>query len=253
MNTCIYRGWVRHRRFNPRGHQFRYRLAMLYLDLAELDTVFRGRWLWSAQRPALARFRREDHFGDPSIPLDTSVRDLVEREIGRRPQGPIRLLTNLRYFGYCFNPISIYYCFGATNEEVEYVVAEVTNTPWGERHCYVIDGISHRRFQKRLHVSPFLPMSLNYLWRGTRPDRRLAVHMDVFDDRDKRFDATLVLQRQALDGPALAGALLRFMTFKVIAAIHWEALRLWLKGVPVYNHPDPTEVLHEGIPPSVHR
>ena len=242
MNSCIYLGQVSHRRLQPRHHAFRYRLFMLYLDLAELDEVFRGRWLWSAQRPALAWFRREDHFGDPHLPLDTCVRDLVQRETGHRPAGPIRLLTHLRYFGYCFNPISIYYCFAPDSEQVEALVAEVTNTPWGERHCYVLEAVrpgQPQRFRKAMHVSPFMPLPLEYVWRSNQPSERLGVHMDVLQDGEKLFDATLGLRRRAISGRALATVLLGFpcMTLVVIAAIYWQALRLWFKQMPFFDHP----------------
>ncbi len=138
MDSAIFAGQVRHRRIQPTGHEFVYRLFMMYLDLSELDTVFRHRWLWSTRRSALARFRRENHLGDATVPLDQAVRDLVEGETGSRPQGPVRLLTNLSYFGYCFNPVSFYYCFDAADQQLETIVAEVNNTPWGERFCYVL-------------------------------------------------------------------------------------------------------------------
>jgi DUF1365 family protein len=253
MNSCLYTGRITHRRFSPRRHTFSYTLFMVYLDLAELDQVFCGRWLWSTGRPALAWFRRQDHFGDPALPLETCVRDLVQRQTGCRPQGPIRLLTHLRYFGYCFNPISIYYCFDPDDSRVETIVAEVTNTPWGERHCYVLAQPSqpkHRyQFPKALHVSPFMPMTLDYAWRCNEPDERLGVHMDVLAGADKLFDATLTLRRRAISGPALAGILLRFpaMTFKVIAAIYWEALRLWRKRVPFIDHPANSSKTAEGL------
>jgi DUF1365 family protein len=246
LNSCLYTGRIRHRRLLPAEHVFDYDLFMVYLDLAELDAVFRGRWLWSTRAPALAWWRRRDHFGDPDVPLDTSVRDLVAKEIGRRPQGPIRLLTHLRYFGYCFNPISIYYCFSDVEERVEAIVAEVTNTPWGERCCYVLadnsrqDGRRHRyRFAKRMHVSPFMPMGLDYLWRCNEPSERLSVHMDVLQNDRKLFDATLALRRRAITGASLSATLSRFpmVTLKVIAAIHWEALRLWFKRAPLFDHP----------------
>ncbi len=242
LASCLYEGWVSHRRFTPVEHAFRYRLFMVYLDLAELDRAFAGRWLWSARRPALAWFCRRDHVGDPARPLDDCVRELVAQETGHRPAGPIRLLTHLRYFGYCFNPISIFYCFDAADEGLEALVAEVTNTPWGERRCYVLTAVpGHRyRFPKDLHVSPFMGLDLDYAWRCNPPGERLAVHMDVERAGRKLFDATLGLRRRPLSGVALAGALARhpLMTLKVIAAIHWEALRLWLKGVPVVDHPN---------------
>ena len=217
MHSAIYHGWVRHRRFAPREHAFRYRLFMVYLDLADLDEVFRSRWLWSAHRPALAKFDRADHLGSSEIPLDQAVRDLVEQRTGLRPQGPIRLLTHLRYFGYGFNPVSIYYCFDAIDSHVDTIVAEVNNTPWGEQHCYVLDesrnqgrhGQKRYRFAKDFHVSPFMPMDAIYDWHFTAPGDELFVHMQLMRP-DKIFDATMWLQRSPISGLHLARVLIQF-------------------------------------------
>lgn len=242
MKSCLYVGSLRHRRLAPRPHAFRYDLFMSYLDLAELDEVFRGRWLWSARRPALAWFKRADYLGDAALPLDEAVREKVWRETGTRPRGPIRLLTHLRMFGHCFNPVSFYYCFDARGERVETVVAEITNTPWKERHAYVLPvrGDEMRfRFGKSFHVSPFMPMAQQYHWRFGTPGPRLAVHMENHDERGKVFDATLTLERREIGSAALAGALARhpFLTLQVLGAIHWQALWLWAKRVPVHAHP----------------
>lgn len=246
MHSAIFEGQVNHRRFAPVAHAFRYRLFMLYLDLSELDEVFRGRWLWSTRRPVPARFRRRDHFGDPAVPLDESVRALVAERTGRRPRGPIRLLTHLSYFGYCFNPVSFFYCYDEDDSRIETIVAEVSNTPWGERHLYVLDaarsddrGIPAFAPAKALHVSPFMPMDVDYRWRFSAPGPRLAVHMVNTRRAVKVFSATLALKRTEISGPALARVLAGYplMTLKVIAAIHWQALKLWLKGAPVYDHP----------------
>lgn len=260
MHSAIYHGWVRHRRFQPTRHAFRYRLFMLYLDLAELEQLFEGRWLWSTRRFAFARFRREQHFGDPTVPLDEAVRDLVQRRTGRRPAGPIRLLCHPAYLGYCFNPIAVFYCFDETGEWVEAIVAEVTNTPWGERHCYVLDARDGegspklaRRFAKRMHVSPFMGMNQSYDWRSNRPGERLVVHIAGRQQAQRLLDATLVLERRPMTPQNLALALTRhpLMTWKVAAGIHWEALRLWLKRVPIHDHPkydpDDEKSAHEGI------
>jgi DUF1365 family protein len=247
MHSSIFSGQVSHSRTIPLSHSFRYRLFMMYLDLSELDHVFEGRWLWSTNRTAVARFRRENHFGDPDKPLDESVRELVTEKTGLRPEGPIRLLTHLSYFGYCFNPISLYYCFDQDDTRVETIVAEVSNTPWGERHCYVLSDIINfgddrtRRFRinKQLHVSPFMGMNVTYEWLLTEPSDDLVVRINNSVDRERFFNATLILKRQQISGLSLARALVSFpfMTFRVIWGIHWQALKLWLKGCPVKTHP----------------
>ena len=220
---------------------------MMYLDLDELPQLFRHRWFWSSSRPALARFRRQDHLGPADRSLDESVRDLVESETGERPAGPIRLLTNLSYFGYCFNPVSFYYCFGRDDESVEYLVAEVNNTPWGERDTYVLScretsgdaSCWHFRPRKKMHVSPFMPMDVDYDWALTAPGARVSVYMANSKGGERIFDAAMQMARVEISSRTLAGVLLRFplMTLKVITAIYWEALRLWLKRCPIHVHP----------------
>ena len=195
--SAIYEGWVRHRRYSPHAHEFRYRLFLLYLDLAEIDRVFEGRWLWSAGRRNLAQFRRSDYLGDPEVPLDEAVRECVRAATGRRPEGPIRVLAHGRYFGYCFNPVAFYYCFRPDGETLDTIVAEITNTPWKERHQYVLPvdsgtphGIAREwSFPKAFHVSPFMPMQRDYTWRFTVPGESARVHMDVLREGARDFDA----------------------------------------------------------------
>ncbi len=256
MHSRIYKGWVRHRRVAPTRNQFRYRMFMLYIDLAELPALFDGVPFWSARRPALAWFRRADYLGPAEVPLECAVRDLVERRTGRRPGGPIRLLTHLRYFGYCMNPVSFYYCYSEAGDELETIVAEITNTPWKERHQYVLpvsrgDGrLLHFDFDKTFHVSPFLPMDMRYLWDFSPPGRRLYVHMRNLRGGAALFDATLALEAEPLGAAALARALLLFplMTLKVIGAIHWQALRLWAKRTPFFAHPPGAGAVPPGSP-----
>lgn len=259
LTSCIYEGYVRHRRFQPVLNQFQYRVFLMYLDLAELPTLFQGRWLWSADRVNLAYFRRRDHLGDPQVPLDRAVRDLVAAKTGIRPRGPIRLLAHLRYFGYCFNPASIYYCYDESGARVDAIVVQIHNTPWGEEHCYVLDEAhneysspSFKRFQfaKAFHVSPFMPMDIWYDWRFKEPGETLSAHFMNYREGDKVFDATLRIARQELIPGNLTRVLLSYppMTLKVITMIHWQALRLWLKGARFYVHPKKRQ--GKGLEPS---
>ena len=251
MHSCIYEGQVRHRRFTPRSHQFSYRLYLLYLDLAELPDLFDKYWLWSARGPNLAWFRRKDHMGDAAVPLDTAIRQTIHDATGIQPEGPIRLLTHLRYFGYGFNPVSFYYCFDREDKQLQTIVAEVNNTPWGEQHYYVLPASEHcghsrhqrHKRQKEFHVSPFMPMDIDYDWRFSLPDKRLNVHMENYHAKSKIFDATLQLERKPISSSSLARVLLQypFITGKVITTIYWQALKLLLNKVPFYSHPDKKE------------
>lgn len=220
----------------------------MFLDLKELPTLFDIHPLWSYQRWNVAFFRRKDHFGDPSVPLDTAVRDLVQTNLGNRPAGPIRLLTHLRYFGYCFNPASFYYCYDDSDIRVETIVVEIHNTPWGERHCYVfgdsqnehpVDHWRRYRFNKNFHVSPFIDMDIQYDWRFRVPGDIIRVHMIDIEKHKKLFDATLMLKRQPISHKGLTRVLIKYplMTMKVTTMIHFQALRLLLKNTPFFTHP----------------
>lgn len=252
MESCLYTGQVGHQRVAPVSNAFRYSLFFLYLDLAELETVFAGRWLWSVERSNWATFRRSDHFRPDLLPLESVVRAEVERQLGRRPHGPIRLLTHLRYLGYCFNPISIYYCFAEDGHTLEAFLVEIHNTPWGEEYLRAFDARTEQRdgewhlyrLDKEFHVSPFMPMDIVYDWRFTAPAEQLAVRMTNTRQGTEVFNASLHLRQQPLTGGNLAGMLLRwpFMTAKVIAAIYWQALRLQLKGVPFCAHPEQLDI-----------
>lgn len=220
---------------------------MLYADLSELPEVLDRHPAWSSRRPALAWLRRADHFGDPERPLSDCVRELVLERTGRRPTGAVRLLTHPRTLGFVFNPVSFFYCFDESGDRVDAIVAEVDNTPWGERHLYVLPRehatVRDERlafdFDKQFHVSPFQPMKQRYAWRFSTPGPRLWVHMENLERGERRFDATLTMERTPLTRESMSRVLRGhpLMTAKVFGAIYWNALRLVLEGAPFFDHP----------------
>ena len=247
MHSCLYEGQVSHKRYSPAKHQFKYKLFMLYIDLDELPDLFKGYWLWSVNRHNLASFWRKKHLGETNVSLKQSVQELILKKTGKTHTGPVRMLTHLSYFGFGFNPVSFYYCFSADGQTVEFIVAEVNNTPWGEQHCYVMDAATntgeqnlHRyAAEKEFHVSPFMPMEIQYDWKFSVPDEHFTVHMMNFHSSDKIFEATLALKRKAFNHANLMSVLIRFpaVTIKVMVSIYYQALKLWLKRVPIFDHP----------------
>ena len=223
--SAFYEGTVTHRRHAVREHAFRHRVSMAYVDLDDVPALL-GR-----------RFRRSDHLGDPARPLADVVRELAGPDA---PQGPVRLLTNLRTLGHCFNPVCFHYLFEADGETVGAVVAEVTNTPWGERQAYVLRREGGGRvlagdLDKRMHVSPFMSMDQRYLLRAAVPGPTLSVHIENREAGERVFAATLHLERRTLSRRALArhhGA-----TLRTVALISAHAVALRLKGVPWHRRP----------------
>ncbi|WP_404299143.1 DUF1365 domain-containing protein [Halomonas sp.] len=253
----IYRGTLRHRRFLPRQHAFTYRVWMAWLDLDELPELFDGVTGFSARGPALARFRRRDYLTDDlkndlkddlaphDRPLKQAAHEEIERQLGWAPDGRICLLTQLRTLGLGINPVSLYYAFDTENR-LRAVLGEVTNVPWGERARYAcaIEPTRHSHeatFAKTMHVSPFNPMDMTYRWRFNTPEAQLMMHMENWQGDAKHFDATLTLEARPATRGVLLGTLARqpWMSLKTLAGIHFEALRLWLKRVPIHDHPGP--------------
>ena len=247
MNSCLYEGQVRHRRHSPKKHIFNYKLFFVYLDLDELESVFDRRWFWSTKRRAIAQLKRSDYIGNNNVSIKNAVIQRIKEETGVTHTGNIKVLTHLRYFGYNFNPVTFYYCYSETGEAIDFIVAEITNTPWGERHSYVLNNKEKRnkmRFSlaKDFHVSPFMPMQLDYDWRFSTPNDALNVHMinTTTDGNEQIFDATLKLKKRPISffNCARAITLFPFVTVKVIVGIYWQALRLYIKKTPLFTHPD---------------
>ncbi|QNI01566.1 DUF1365 domain-containing protein [Halomonas sp. SH5A2] len=242
-HSRVYRGTLRHRRFTPHAHRFDYQLWMAWLDLDELPTLFDGVPGFSARGAALARFRREDYLGPTDRPLATAVREELTRQLGSAPEGRICVLTQLRTLGAMFNPISMYYAYDRQGQ-LAAVLGEVTNMPWRERTCYACRVDSHRHshhatFDKAMHVSPFNPMDMTYRWRFNTPGDQLLLHMENWQAGQRHFDATLTLEAAPATAKVLLATLARqpWISLKTITGIHFEALRLWLKRNPIYNHP----------------
>lgn len=246
MKSCFYEGTVVHRRLTPVVRAFPFRLFMTYVDLSEIETVFGRRGLWSTKFPAVARFRRRDYLGEPRESLDESVRRLVAERTGRRPEGPIRLLTNFRTCGFTMNPVSFYYCFDAADRNVETLVAEVRNTPWGETHCYVVDCSSRcdsadelPESTKQMHVSPFLEMGMKYRWRLATPGEGLTLGIENRTDEDVPFRVDLALKQVPITTRSRLRMLVRYplLTWFIFLRIYLEAWRVWRLGVPFVPHP----------------
>lgn len=247
MHSCIYEGVVAHRRHQPVAHGFHYRLFMVYLDLEELPALQRSGGLIPSRKFATWSFLREDHlFGVE--PIVDEVRELITAQTGTKPAGPIRLLTQLRHCGYYFSPLNLYFVFDGQDQQLEYVVAEVNNTPWKERHCYVLwsgnqvgsAGPLSFEHPKQFHVSPFMGMDMAYRWVVDPPGSELGVRLTNLQQGRELFEASLQLSRHELDKSTLRRMALRYplVTGRISAAIYYQALQLWWKRCPFFPHPN---------------
>lgn len=254
MISAVYTGTVRHRRFEPRVRVLAHSVTYFFLDLEEIPRLFRFPFLFAYDRPALFSFVRKHFIGGRKEPVKSiadTVRERVREKHGFTPEGPIRLLAQISYFGFCFNPVVFYYCYDRTGERLEAIVAEITNTPWNETHAYVLrcspseNARQKFEFEKTFHVSPFLSMDYGYAWTFTKPTNSLVVHMENHPNarnpgaKSVHFDATLTLHRHEWSFRAVAGALFRqpFMTLKTLSLIYIHAGILWMRRFTFYPHP----------------
>lgn len=266
MQSAIYTGNIRHRRFVPNAHSFNYPLFMLYLDLDELPDLFSNKWFCSLERFNLVSFKRKDYFAPEQPNLKQAVINRVSEDFKSKGQAApeiahVRMLMHARYLNIVFNPVVFYYCFD-DHQNLIAILAEITNTPWAERHDYVLPVNEKRTdmgyrsggnnkhifsFGKKFHVSPFNPMNMDYRWVFGLPKAHLVVHMENAmkalssggnDAVEKHFDATLNLERKSFEDN-LSKTLIQYpiITVKVILGIYWQAFRLWVKRNPFYDHP----------------
>lgn len=253
MYSSIYQGKLRHRRFYPKQHEFSYESTLFYIDLDELPDLFEGVRGWSLERRNLGCFRRADYLGDAAQPLKDEVKKECTKLLGYSPHGAVRMLTSLRMWGMCFNPVTFYYLFEVDNDKPSVILAQVNNTPWDERHIYALEcdadtGKINTEFDKQFHVSPFNPLNMRYHWISTAPGEQLVVHMEnhaaisesTSESKNalRHMDATLTMARKPWDKQHLQRLLWQqpWITLKVPVAIYWQALKLFLKGVPFYSH-----------------
>ena len=217
---------------------------MTFFDVSKIDSMFKKSFLWNINKFGLVSYYRKDYHGDINLPLDDAVRNTVKKKTGINTYGPIRVLTHLRYFGYCFNPVTFYYIYNKDDSDVELIMAEVTNTPWNERHSYFILNKSNKLFRQKLkkefHVSPFWDMDHDYDWYFSDVSDTISVNMINYKDEKKVFDATLSLSvSKKITNLNLFLSVLRFpfSTLMVYLRIHYQAFKLWVKGATFYDHP----------------
>lgn len=256
MKSAIYEGVVTHRRHSTPAtghveHGFDNELALAYVYLDELDEFVRRHPLCSSTRANALWFRRADYLGDPARSLEDAVRDVVEERLGTRPMGDVAMLGQLRTWGWLFNPLTLYYCFGEGGTRVEAIVMEVTSTPWHERHVYVLDTREeYLRFKKEMHVSPFLGMDQDYVVSWSEPGARLRFHVENRQGDERLFDAALNLRRRDVSRRELARMIWRrpLQSYGVSAGIYRQALALYRKGAPFHSRRPPVAVTRTTCP-----
>jgi len=241
LSSKLLVGNVRHRRFTPKKHELSYSLFMPCIDLDEWPALAEKVWGVGDRWWHWARFNRNDYLGQGA--LKQSVQQKVYELTGNKVEGKVLAVIHLRYLGVYFSPVNFYYLYD-TDGEWRYLLAEVSNTPWNERHYYAIpaeqgDDGENWRHEKAFHVSPFNPVDQQYQWRLKPITDSLMVHLECHK-QGKVFDATLAMKAQEFSSKSLFLLLVKtpIMAVKMTAGIYWHAFKLWVKGVPVYDHPN---------------
>lgn len=235
--SAIYRGKLTHQRFEPTQHQFAYDIFMFWLKLDELDTLSHSVKGFGQTGLSAVKYRREDYLGDITEPLETSVLNKMSSLAGKVLTGDVFMLGQVRTFGLYFSPVNFYYLRDADGL-YSHMLAEVSNTPWNERHHYLVDLTEQADVEKVFHVSPFNPLDMMYKWQVAQPSDTLSLSMECHQS-SKHFSAGMNLRKIQLNSVSLRNVLIAIpsMTIKTVWGIYWQALKLWLKRTPIYEHP----------------
>lgn len=238
FQSAIYKGEVFHRRFVPKNHTFSYKVFLMWLNLDEIELLNTSVKGFSSESWAPIRFKRQDYYGDPSKPLKQCILEKMTELAGQEMQGDIYLLSQMRTFGFYFSPVNFYY-LQQHDGTFSHLLAEVSNTPWNERHYYLVDLAKQEDSEKQFHVSPFNPMDMQYKWAISQPQDILQLSLSCHKE-SKHFVASLNLSKIEMNSKNLFNVVVSIpnMAIKTVFGIYWQALKLFLKGVPVYPHPE---------------
>ncbi|NDV92135.1 DUF1365 family protein [Alteromonas sp. 345S023] len=237
MDSAIYQGKVFHQRFVPTQHKFDYDIYLFWLHLDELADLSESLMHFSATSRARVRFNRDDYLGPREKSLALAVKEKMTQLGANDVEGDIFMLGQLRIWGLYFSPVNFYYLRTPCGH-FSYLLAEVSNTPWNERHYYLVDLDKQDDTEKAFHVSPFNPMDMTYQWHIGQPSSRLSLTMNCVRDK-KEFSAGIRLSRLSLNNTNLSRVMKRIpsMTIKTMVGIYWQAIKLFFKRTPIYDHP----------------
>lgn len=239
MESALYHGQVDHARFTPIKHRFTYDITLFWIKLSEVEELTKKVRFFSSKKIAWVRFKPSDYLDGDNAPLQDRVLNKMSALAGEELKGNIYMLGQMRTLGLYFSPVNFYFLQQEAQTEFSHMLAEVSNTPWDEKHCYLVDMNDQTDNDKAFHVSPFNPIDMQYRWRVTQPNEKFAMSLSCIKGQ-KHFEAGLALVKQPLTTETLKAALIKVPSFtiKSLLGIYWQALKLFIKGAPIYDHPN---------------